>query len=461
MNMRWKTLREDARGIWDAGVHAVDSQRLVEKAVRLDGNRLSIQEQTIDISDIRRIVVIGAGKAGAGMAAGLEQVLHGENPFPGQVEGWINVPSDCLRPLQSIHLHAARPAGLNEPTPEGVKGSERILDLLENLEETDLCICLLSGGGSALLPAPLSGISLADKQHVTQFLSGAGANIQQLNTVRKQLSATKGGRLAAACRAPRLATLIISDVPGDPLDIIASGPTVKNTSCTQDAIDILDDFKANQVNQLGPVYKALAARLERPPSSSEQITATVSNHIIGNNQIAVEAALAEARKRGYKPGFNFAVNLEGSANEVGRQLVHQAQEMKSRGAINCWISGGEPTVQLAPSSERGRGGRNQQLVLAALVHQREATPTSHLPSTWKGLVLLSGGTDGEDGPTDAAGAYVDELIARQVQQEGHDPRSYLERNDAYTFFEPLQALVKTGPTHTNVCDLRVLLVDHP
>ena len=458
MTNSWQKLRDDAHGIWLAGVAAVDSKHLVEQAVTLRDQTLLIQDQQFNLANTGRIAVIGAGKAGAGMAAGLETVLHGEGQFNGIIEGWLNVPADCTQPLRSIHLHPARPAGLNEPTEDGVTGSRQILELVSSLEPSDLCICLLSGGGSALLPAPLPGISLADKQLVTQFLSGAGANIQQLNTVRKQLSEIKGGRLAESCQADRLVTLIISDVPGDPLDIIASGPTVPNSSCPEDAIEILNAFGGQQIDSLTPIYQALRSRPEHQPATDPTTLPNVSNYIIGNNDLAVKAAVQEAQQRGYQCGSQSAEELESHAEQIGRQLSRKGLQMKSAGDINCWISGGEPTVRLVPASRRGRGGRNQQLVLAALIDQLQSSTSADQESPWHGMVLLSGGTDGEDGPTDAAGAYVDEHVVELSSQQGLDPHDHLDRNDAYSFFAALEALIKTGPTHTNVCDLRILLV---
>ena len=459
MTNSWQTLRDDAREIWKTGVAAVDSQHLVKQALQLKDQTLWVHDQPIDLSETQRIVVIGAGKAGAGMATGLEAVLLDSTPFEGIVDGWINIPADCTQTLRHIQLHPARPAGLNEPTQAGVQGSAKILDMVQTMNPSDLCICLLSGGGSALLPAPINGISLADKQQVTQFLSAAGANIQQLNTVRKQLSAIKGGRLARACRANRLVTLIISDVPGDPLDIIASGPTVVDSSTPADAIAILDSFKANESDLLNSVYDALHAQLDAPVMELSKAGPDVTNHIIGNNQLAVEAAVQEAQNRGYRCDYEFAVDLEGSAEDVGQQLSRRGIQMKIHGEINCWISGGEPTVQLAPLAQRGRGGRNQQLILAALDDQLRQFTEQETAVPWQGMALLSGGTDGEDGPTDAAGAFLDQQVAELARQQGLHPQSYLDRNDAYSFFDAVQALVKTGPTHTNVCDLRVLLTD--
>src|SRR5262245_34580904 len=213
-------LREHALRIWMAGLEAVRSERLMKEHVRVDGRVLVVtsfagEELTIDLGGIRRIAVVGAGKAGAGMAVALEEILGPERAAEKQLTGCVNVPEDCVRPLKRIRLHAARPAGVNEPTEDGVAGANEILRIVSSLGPDDLCIALISGGGSALLPAPIEGITLADKVAVTRFLSAAGASIVELNTVRKQLSRIKGGGLARACRAGQLVRLIISDLLGD------------------------------------------------------------------------------------------------------------------------------------------------------------------------------------------------------------------------------------------------------
>jgi hydroxypyruvate reductase len=443
-----ETLRRDCLQIWRAGVAAVDSQRLVRENVRVEGNRLHIGDDLLDLARIRRIVAVGAGKAGAGMAAGLEQALGPKLLAEKQVTGWLNVPADCVRALSKIHLHAARPAGLNEPTAEGVAGSEEILKLVGALQPADVCIALISGGGSALLPAPAAGITLADKQAVTRHLSAAGANISELNTVRKQLSRIKGGGLLRACRAEQIYSLIISDVPGDPLDIISSGPTVLDPSTADDALAILDRYQSRSAGISPAVFAWLESQrtLERPPP-----TCRATNLVIGNNAVAVDAAGIEAERLGYSHAMISSRTLEGPADDIGRHLAETALRMRREPGPNCLITGGEPVVKLAAARERGRGGRNQQLVLAAL-DVLAASDASN-------IVILSGGTDGEDGPTDAAGAFVDADVIAAAQVRGLDPRDYLRRNDAYSFFEPLGALIKTGPTHTNVCDVRVVVVE--
>ena len=455
-------LRRDALKIWHAGVDAVQSDRLVQNRVTVEGGRLVIADQAIDLATVGRIVAVGAGKASAGMAAGLVAALGPEVARNHQLSGWINVPADCLRPLEHIRLHAARPAGVNEPTAEGVEGSLAILRLVESLAPNDLCIALISGGGSALLPAPVEGITLTDKLAVTQHLAAAGANIRELNTVRKQLSRIKGGGLARACRAGRLITLVISDVPGDPLDIIASGPTVEDRSTPAHALAILERFGAQQAGISSGVFDLL----RRAPRRPERPATQTSNFIIGNNKTAVDAAGKVAEQLGYRAELHSATAPEAAADDIGRALAENALVMRANQGPDAripdaripdaripeaLISGGEPVVKLADARERGLGGRNQQLVLAALERLQA--------DGGRGIAILSGGTDGEDGPTDAAGAFVDEDVAIAAAKRKLDPADFLRRNDAYHFFEPLGALIKTGPTHTNVCDLRVVLVD--
>ena len=448
MQRSTEQLRRDALQIWQAGVDAVRSERLVRQAIGLEESTLVIAGQRFQLEGIGRIAVVGAGKAGAGMAAAVEEVLGPRLLEGNQVTGWINVPEDCVRPLSRIHLHGARPAGVNEPTQAGADGSAEIVRLVESLAPEDLCLCLISGGGSALMPAPVEAITLADKLAVTRHLSGAGANIEQLNTVRKQLSRIKGGGLMRACRAGDLVSLIISDVLGDPLDVIASGPTVDDSSTPQAALAVLEQFDARAAGISPAVFDYLQQKtaVEQAPP-----TAKVTNAIIGNNATAVDAAAREADRLGYSPAAISVDKSEGPAEEIGVELANEAVKMRAGPGPDCLISGGEPVVKLVPSERRGMGGRSQQLVLAAL--ERLA------PEGASGIAILSGGTDGEDGPTDAAGAILDPTTLAAAQEHGLDPSNYLSRNDAYNFFKPLDALIKTGPTHTNVCDVRVVVVD--
>ncbi len=448
-------LAEDVRAIWQAGVDAVQSDRLVIENVAVEGDQLRLGESSFHLPAIRRIVVVGGGKAGAGMAAGLEAALGPALLKEKQVQGVVSVPADCVTELKRIRLKAGRPAGHNSPTQDGVEIARQIVRTVESLTVHDLCICLISGGGSALLPAPIDGISLKEKQEITQFLSGAGANIEELNTVRKQLSRIKGNGLAKACQAGNLVSLIISDVLGDPLDVISSGPTVPNSTTAADAIEVLKAFGADREQRFAAVLRELGRKAEAARPTDKRLTTHVANYIIGNNAVAVDAAGIEAEKRGYSHAMHCARQMEGEADEVGRHLLHMALKMRSQSGPDCLITGGEPVVKLVGEAERGLGGRNQQLVLAATLEALKQQGENPL----QGIALLSGGTDGEDGPTDAAGAWIDTAAIEAMRSANLDPQVFLDKNDAYHFFEPLGRLIKTGPTHTNVCDVRVVVVD--
>jgi hydroxypyruvate reductase len=407
---------------------------------------LSIGPHEFDLRTVGRIVVVGGGKAGAGMVRGLELALGNEVLESHRVGGLVSVPADCVDDTTRIAIRAGRPPGVNEPRPEGHALANEMLRLVRGLATDDLCICLLSGGGSALLPSPIAGLTLDQKRAVTQLLSAAGANIEQLNCVRRQISQFKGGGLARACRAGSLVTLVISDVLGDPLDVIASGPTWCNpdASCAQ----ALEVFEQLQIAD-HPAAQTIVTVLRKKRDQQLPPTCRVEHVVLANNATAVDAAGLEAERLGYEHAMLSATRSEGPAEEVGRHLAEMAVRMRDSSGPNCLISGGEPTVKLADPAVRGLGGRNQQLVLAALTQLGEC----------ERIALLSGGTDGEDGPTDAAGAVVDAEVVARTKSLGIDAQAHLKRNDAYHFFAPLDALLKTGPTHTNVCDVRVVTVE--
>ncbi|WP_246146757.1 glycerate kinase type-2 family protein [Rubripirellula lacrimiformis] len=467
--------RQDATEIWTAGVDSVRAEGLVRREVQVDGDVLSIHGHAFDRSDFDRIVVVGAGKAAVAMATGFVGSAAAWRP----ITGWVNAPEGTMADAPSdqqvggIRLHPARPAGVNEPTPAGVLGTGRILDLVAAASPRDLCVALISGGGSALMPAPADGVLLADKLAVTRFLSSAGADIVQLNTVRKHLSAVKGGGILRRCRAGHLVTLVLSDVLGDPLDLIASGPTVADTSTAKDAIDVLRRFDPDR-ELPAAIYQTLEAKQQAAdavaldnvagavtdPSIGREVPNSV--FVIGNNAVAVDEAGIQAESLGYNHVMQVARQCEGAAEDVGHHLAKMIVGMlRSDPAdhrLDCLITGGEPVVALAPPETRGRGGRNQQLVLAAY----EALLKIGLRSEeWDRLCLLSGGTDGEDGPTDAAGAILDGDVHRRAQALEWNVADTLARNDAYTFFDAAGGLLITGPTGTNVCDVRVALVSPP
>ncbi len=443
--------RSDAIEIWTAGVDSVRGEPLVRREVSIDGDLLRIGDHHWSRGDFDRIVVVGAGKACTAMAIGLLDRIDGWLP----VSGWINVPAGTELALNGIHVHPARPAGLNEPRPAGVVGTEQILKLVQNANARDLCIAMISGGGSALLPAPIDGITLEDKLRVTRFLSGAGADIVELNTVRKQLSRVKGGGLLRACRAGHLISLILSDVLGDPLDMIASGPTVPDTTTASEALKVLQKYDPGQ-SISDRVYAALRAAKSHRPVPELCPSTTI---VIGNNAVAVDHAGMRAEVLGYNHAMQSARQCEGSAELVGRRLAEMTIGMlradSANHRIDCLITGGEPTVRLIAENLRGRGGRNQQLALAAYQYLLEQSLS---PREWGRIALLSGGTDGEDGPTDAAGAVLDWQVHRRARESDLDVDEHLRRNDAYTFFDRCGGLLITGPTGTNVGDLRVVVV---
>tara|TARA_B100000519_G_scaffold203390_1_gene226164 strand:+ start:6195 stop:7541 length:1347 start_codon:yes stop_codon:yes gene_type:complete len=443
------SLATDAKAIWQAGVDAVDSKQLTEAAITYTQQSLQVGKQHYPLTANSRIFVIGAGKAGNGMARGVITALEGSGL---SVSGWVNVPDDCVEALPNIRLHGARPAGVNEPTDQGVQGTSKIIGLLQQAKATDVCICLISGGGSALLPLPIRKITLADLQHLTRKLSSAGANIEQLNSVRKKLSLVKGGGLAQYGQNSRLATLIISDVLGDPIDIIASGPTVSDPSSIDQAINTIDEL----LDKSDPIIQKCSDVLG-DLSITEHSFAHCHTQIIGNNATAVTAAVKKAEDLGYITESLAHVALEGFAEDLGQRHAEKLRQMQQLGGRRAYISGGEPVVKLIDETIRGKGGRNQQLVLAAIVDQLAHSPD--IIRCMDHAVILSGGTDGEDGPTNAAGAFADQRLIERLQQHKPDAADHLHRNDAYTFFKLLDGLILCGPTHTNVCDLRVVLTD--
>lgn len=447
------TLLNDALRIWHAGVDAVDSARLVREAVTVSQDGIRIAGHPWDPAAGGRICVVGAGKAGAGMAAGFEDAIGPEGLS--KTTGWVNIPEDCLRSLQKIHLHGARPAGVNEPTAAGVAGTRRILELVSQLGPQDLCLVLISGGGSALLPAPAEGVSLDEKLRVTRSLMRQGATIAELNCVRRSLSAVKGGGLLRACMAGTIIALIISDVIGDPLETIASGPTVACNPEPERALEILETFATGLGADIPRSVLHLLQSRARCFEASAAEERRVFNCVIGNNRTAVEASAAFARTMGYEIASE-EWDQPGEAATAGREFANRlisATETTPDQKL-CFVSGGETTVRLAANQKVQKGGRNQEFALAAvieLMNQRDFSGA-----------IVSGGTDGEDGPTDAAGAFLQGATLEQVRKSGIDAAGYLAANNSYHFFEQFGSLLKTGPTHTNVMDLRVGLVspDH-
>jgi hydroxypyruvate reductase/glycerate 2-kinase len=442
-------LREHARAIWHAAVAAADPVALVRTALTEPHTPLRTAVEAAE-----RIVVVGGGKAGAAMAAGAGAGLADRLD---RVSGVVNVPRETVRPLQRIELHAARPAGVNHPTAEGVAGVERILELVRRAGPNDLCLCLLSGGGSALLPAPVEGVTLEDKQHVTRLLHACGATIDEMNCVRKHLSRVKGGRLAQAFPQGEggrraLYSLIISDVVGDPLDVIASGPTAADPTTFADALAVLERFGLREKAPRNVMAHLEAGAAGEFPETLKELPPHVHNVILGNNSKALAASQRVAESLGYRV-LNLGAFIEGDTQQAATVLAGVVRSIcvdrQPLAPPVCVLSGGETTVTLPP--DHGRGGRNQEFVLAAL-HKLGI-------EGMRGVAILSGGTDGEDGPTDAAGAIADEATLQRARQRGLSAEESLRRHDAYTFFDATGDLLKTGLTQTNVMDVRVLLIN--
>lgn len=407
-------MRTVAEAIWSAAISAVLPERLVARRVSLDD---------LSLAAVDRIVVVGAGKAAGGMAAGIAELLGAEGLARHRVSGLVSVPVGCGRSVAGIEVRETRPAGANLPTPAVVQATQEMLAAVSALGPRDLAIALITGGGSALLAAPQAGVSLAEKIAITQRLSAAGADIATLNAARRKLSLVKGGGLARACAAGRLLVVVLSDVIGNDLDVIASGPCM-------------------------PPAPTLPAGVWTTPTGC-----AVRHVIVGDNATAVEAAAAAARQAGYEvvPGV---VGPELSAEATGRQLAAAAVALlaatRRDGQPRALIAGGEATVTVP--ADHGVGGRNQQTVLVAIDAVR-----STLGSWPEGLLVASIGTDGEDGPTDAAGAVADAAVVAAIGAHRLDVPRALARCDAYPLLNAAGGLIRTGPTGTNVADVRIVL----
>jgi hydroxypyruvate reductase len=437
------TLRDAALDIFRAGLVAGDVRPLIHRALSLDGSRLTVGGAVADLARIRRLLVLGAGKAGGAMAEAVEQILGDRID-----EGLVAVKDGYTAPTRRVRLAEA---GHPIPDERGARAALALFHAARSAGEADLVLVLVSGGGSALTPAPVPPITLAEKRALTGDLLAAGASINELNTVRKHCSFLKGGQLANAAAPARVISLILSDVVGDPLDVIASGPTAPDQTTYADALAVLDDFGLRpRVPTSVREHLERGARGEIPetPKAGDPVFQRVTNHIVGNNTLVVEAAEARAREL----GFNTRVTtraLQGEARGAARQFADLARSIRARGEPipppACVIAGGETTVTV---KGMGRGGRCQEFCLAAALEFR-GTPDA---------VVLAAGTDGTDGPTPAAGAIADGETVIRAARRRLDPRAFLDDNDSFEFFSQLGDLVSTGPTNTNLLDLYVLLV---
>lgn len=427
--------RDDALSIWQAALAAGDPAPLLRRALHLDGSILRAGTFVLDLDRVRRVLVLGCGKAGASMAQAVETIL-GDRVG----DGVVVVKDGHGRPLRRVRVVEA---GHPVPDARGRAAAETLLELARGAGADDLVVVLISGGGSALTPAPPPPVTLEEKRQVTGLLLGAGATIGELNAVRKHLSRIKGGQLARAAAPAHVLTLILSDVIGDPPDVIASGPTAPDPTTFADAGAVLH---ARRVVDAVPA--AVRARLEagargaveETPKPDDPLFEHVTNVVIGNNAVVVDAAVGAATRLGYRVELLTRAQ-EGEAREVARDLVARARRLRGPAAL---IAAGETTVTV---QGRGRGGRCQELALAAALAIEGQDD----------LVVLAAGTDGTDGPTDAAGAVVDGGTVARGAREGLDATATLAQNDSHPFLQASGDLIVSGPSGTNLLDLYVVL----
>jgi len=429
----------------EVSIRSVDPKRIVESKVKIKGDSLVIDGFKLPLRHFKRVTVIGAGKASGAMAEALERILSDRID-----RGVVNIPEGTRSNFQldRIELHEA-----NHPIPGGksVAGTERMLELLTGLSEDDIVFCLISGGGSAMMSCPAEGITLRDKQEVTRSLLKCGATIQEINTVRKHLSKVKGGWLAEKACPSTLVSLVVSDVVGDPLDSIASGPTAPDSTTYLDVIHVLkkyDLWKGSPASVRMRLLKGIRGMVPDTPKSDDLCFKKAFNIVLANNRLACHAAQSALAKSGLKT-LHLTSFLEGEARETGLVLASIIREIDAAGRPirrpAALIAGGETTVTVRGS---GKGGRNQETVLSLLEKIAGIS----------GIAAASLGTDGVDGPTDAAGAIVDgKSLSRAVRMK-LSPTEFLANNDSYRFFSNMKDLIFTGQTGTNVNDLFVAVL---
>ena len=463
---------------WETAVKSVDACELVKNAISVDGAKLRICDQAFQLDQLERIRIVGAGKATGSMLLGAEQALGRGILTDKRVGGWVNLPSpEEGTPTNTIALPAqnadskfrrvgfggnpgvwrffARPAAENLPTEDCLGGTLLIEDIVRRTAVDELCLFLVSGGGSALLAHPAPGITLEDVRKLTTWISGAKASIRQLNVVRQQISQVKGGRLATNFRGHHLAALIISDVLSDQVDLVASGPTAKSDTGPADAMEVLRELDP----KLRKVPKSILRHLERASAKPVVIPQNVSNHLIGNIHVAVKACQTELESAGFEVLTEVQSDEFETAEVAGVRLAKWLSDRANVDHPIALVSGGEPVVKLCRNP--GKGGRNLQLVLAALNECMKSDADSRTRFESVEFALLSGGTDGEDGSTSVAGAYLSNEILQNANRQGANPANYLKRNDSFTFFgNELEGPFLNGPpkVQTNVCDLRVIAI---
>jgi glycerate 2-kinase len=429
---------QNAIDIFMHAVEAVKPSTLVRDDVRWKSSNLIINSNVVKLKPSSRLLVIGAGKASALMAQTLEEILGGAI-----TDGIVVTKYEHGLALNKMKLIEA---GHPIPDENSVRATEEIVKLVSGLTPDDIVIFLLSGGASSLLADYPKGSNLTEVQQVFDLLLKSGANIHEMNTVRKHISNVKGGQLAKLIYPAQLYSFVLSDVIGDDLDVIGSGPTVADKSTFKDAYNVLTKY--NIIDQIPAaisqhIKEGFEVRIPDTPKEGDECFVNTRNIIIGSNKIALEGASNKASELGYHP-IIITNALKGEASVLGQMLAMKAIEYK--GAVPaCLLHGGESTVTIKGT---GLGGRNMELALAAGIKM----------SSHPNITILSAGTDGTDGPTDAAGAVVDSAIMKKAIDKGYDPVQYLQNNDSYNFFFHADALIKTGATQTNVMDIMLTLI---
>ena len=442
MDLTNRSPRAEALAIFQAGLAAADARDAVRRVVHLEGDELFIGGARVALGPSSRVVVVGAGKAGARMAAAVEEIL-GERISGGVISVKDGHATQCER----IHIHEA---GHPLPDERSLANGRAIIDTVRGLAAQDVVLCLLSGGGSALMEALGAGLALPQLRAVTGALMHAGANIVELNGVRKHLSILKGGQLARWAQPASAYAVILSDVVGDDLSVIASGPTCPDPTTFGEALHTMVRFGVDRLEESAAVMDYLRAgehgSLMETPKPDNPLFARVGNVIAASNREAVHAAAARASELGYTTEI-VTTFLQGEAREVAKVLAAIARERKSGGAhALCLLAGGETTVTVRTAG--GRGGRNHELALSAALEL----------NGMEDVTLLAAATDGGDGSSDAAGAIVDGDSVMLGQLRGLNARRLLDANDSHRFFAETGAQVMTGPTLTNVNDLVVILI---
>jgi len=439
--MRSKPWGIKAARIMNAALEAVDPQSAVLNLMIRTDDIIKVNGDSYDLRNINQVFLVGAGKAGQPMVSAVQKILGTR-----LAEGYVIVKEGYATKVDAADKVEIIEAGHPVPDSRGVIGTEKIIQLLENTRPDDLVICLISGGGSALMVSPVKGVTLQDLQKLTGLLLASGATINEINVLRKHLDRVKGGQIARYASPAKLICLILSDVVGDPLDVIASGPTVPDQSTFKDALSILERYRISEqipLSIIDHLKQGRDGKVDETPKPGEQTFSRVNNLIVGSNRTATHAALQQAQLEGFNTSI-LTNYIQGEANQVGKVFAAILKQMSDENQPiprpACLIVGGETTVT---KQGGGFGGRNQEIALSAV---------RDLAGLFD-VALITLATDGGDGPTEAAGAVVTGETYQRAQNQNMDPHTFLADNNAYNFFKPLDDLLITGPTQTNVKDI--------